>query len=747
MTDTPTFHDAECDEASATGSQEVDLGQPHTSRRSGKGGVKRAGRTWSLRREWSRAFIILLLLPLAASIGTFVGVNVIVGQFSTTTKQLDQKLTVVAALQADMLAHEYIAHQIVSGVSVDRQAFVRQQNELSKAFAEAVKSFPADAAAVVRQTAVKWQAVLTKYGLWGDQVLTFHGPRLDLNRLLGADSDEARGLLDSLQQPSLMAMRQGVASAEALAHLLLISLGLMFGLALCVTQYFRWRMAKDLVRPVARLHRGVVRLRAGDYGSRIEVERPDELGELAEAFNGMARALHESHLALTQRATHDSLTGLANRLVLTERLTASFAQGTDRRSVHESVLFIDVDDLKDVNDSLGHEMGDVLLTELAARLRRCVHGQDLVVRLGGDELAIVVVEEEGSTLAVHVAQRVLEALQTPFAIGDARLGVSVSIGVAQRRHDTRDAADLLRQADFAMYMAKGGGKGRLEIFDAAMHDAMVGRAALKVDLAVAASSGQLRLEYQPIADLRTGQIVGVEALVRWQHPSLGWLAPSEFIALAEETGDIEAIGCWVLDTATRQVALWRETVDHCANLWLAVNLSALQLRSSQSLASIERILAGSAAQAIDVVFEVTETALVSDLGIGIASLHALKALGVRIAIDDFGTGFSSLSTLASLPVDIVKIDRSFLSSVAFATPSVAMLEAVLGLAEKLNLDVIVEGIEDVQQLELLRSLGCAQGQGYFLARPSPAQSLEPVLSAGRLGPIPVAAQVLVPIGD
>jgi len=281
-------------------------------------------------------------------------------------------------------------------------------------------------------------------------------------------------------------------------------------------------------------------------------------------------------------------------------------------------------------------------------------------------------------------------------------------------------------------MAKGGGKARYQLFDAQMHDNMADRSALKADLALAVTSSQLRLDYQPVADLSSGQILGVEALVRWQHPTLGLLAPASFIPLAEETGDINDIGCWVLDTATRQVAEWRRTMPGWSDLWVSVNLSAFQLPSLHGLVAMQQILADPSVQAGKVVLEVTETALAADIDGGIASLETLKAFGVRIAIDDFGTGFSSLSSLSRLPVDILKIDRSFVSGQASASPSIPMLEGILGLAGKLSLEVIAEGIEDPEQLELLRTLGCRMGQGYLLARPAAAHVLEALLASGGL---------------
>ena len=676
----------------------------------------------------------MLALLLVAAVATIVGVRGVVDEVQQTAAQLHRETVTVAALRTDLVTHEELAHKLLSNEPADRTVFLRQQQQITRSFQQAGTVFAptGNLSATVVKAQQSWQSGLTAYGLWGAQVLALHGNHSADNPTFGASSDATRALLDGLEGPSLDAMDQGLAHGSDLERILILTLSCLFGLALAVTVYFRRRMAKDLVRPVAGMREGVLKLQSGDFGHRIEVARRDELGELAEAFNGMAGALHDSHMALTLRATHDSLTGLANRASLTERLTQSFSPGSERRSRHESLLFIDIDDFKDVNDSVGHEGGDALLIELAARLNNCVRAHDLVARLGGDEFAIVVMEDEGGSTAVEVAERILEVLRPPFVISGSQLAVAVSIGVAQRRPQTRDAAELLRQADFAMYMAKGGGKARYQLFDAQMHDNMADRSALKADLALAVTSSQLRLDYQPVADLSSGQILGVEALVRWQHPTLGLLAPASFIPLAEETGDINDIGCWVLDTATRQVAEWRRTMPGWSDLWVSVNLSAFQLPSLHGLVAMQQILADPSVQAGKVVLEVTETALAADIDGGIASLETLKAFGVRIAIDDFGTGFSSLSSLSRLPVDILKIDRSFVSGQASASPSIPMLEGILGLAGKLSLEVIAEGIEDPEQLELLRTLGCRMGQGYLLARPAAAHVLEALLASGGL---------------
>jgi diguanylate cyclase (GGDEF)-like protein len=690
----------------------------------------------------------MLALLLVAGIATFFGVRGIVGQFSNTARRLDGESTRLATLQSALDEHETIARQLVDGTPTgvgfaaaapaEEAIFLAQQNEISRDFDEAQQAYLADGAdaAIVGQARTLWQAVLANAGLWGDQLATFvpsTGAQNErIQQQFGDGCDQVRGILSELQPPTLDAMQAGLAHDDGLERTLTAVLAGLFALALAGTVYFRRRMATDLVRPVASLHQGVLKLQAGDYSNRIAVARRDELGALAEAFNEMARALHESHLALTLRATHDPLTGLANRASLAERLTGSSSPGEERRAWHESVLFIDVDDFKDVNDSLGHDGGDALLVQLAARLTECVRPQDLVARLGGDEFAVVLVEGEGAVAATEMAERILDALRAPFLVNGTSLVVSVSIGVAQRRPDSGDAAELLRRSDFAMYMAKGAGKGRYQLFDAQVHDDMVRRSALKTQLALAAPSEQLRLEYQPVADLRTGEVVGVEALVRWQHPTLGVLSPADFITLAEETGDIDAIGCWVLEHASREVASWRRSLDHASGLWLSVNLSAVQLSSASGVAAVCEILANPATQADRIVLEVTETALATDTNAAIASLNRLRSLGVRIAIDDFGTGFSSLSTLATLPVDLLKIDRSFVSGDADVTRSVRMLEGILGLAAKLSLGVIAEGIEQPDQLDLLYRLGCPMGQGFLLCRPAPAPALRALLTSGGL---------------
>ncbi|MET3947306.1 diguanylate cyclase (GGDEF)-like protein [Arthrobacter sp. UYCu512] len=699
--------------------------------------TRRPGRTWSLKTEWSRAFAVMLVALLLGAVATVAGVRAVGDQVQNASAGLHSALETVAQLRTAVDTHEQAAQRLLSNAPVDRTEFLRQQLDVSRRFDEAIQVLPAerDMRGTAATAQAQWQDGLAALGLWGNQVQGVTASRLTGAPALAMSGSGVRVLLDEIQQSALEAMDSGLAYSAELEQTVIAARSALFALAAAAVIYFRGRLVKFLIRPVEGMHVGVLKLQAGDYSHRIDVVRRDELGELAEAFNSMAAAVHNSHLALTHRATHDPLTGLANRAALTERLAVSFEPASEGKPRHEGLLIVDVDDFKDVNDTLGHEGGDALLIQLAGRLRACVRSGDLAARLGGDEFAIVVADDADGSATAAIAERIHNVLGSPFAVGDVRLKVSVSLGATLHRPETGEPADLLRQADFAMYMAKQGGKGRFQSFDAEGYNRMTHSAALRAALAAAVPERQLQLAYQPVADLDTGRILGVEALVRWNHPTLGLLEPDQFIALAEETGDIEAIGGWVLSTASRQGARWRASIGHCEDLWVSINLSSLQLSSPRNLGGIESVLEDPAAEADKIVLEVTETALASSIDGGVQALHRLKTFGVRIAIDDFGTGYSSLSTLAELPADILKIDRSFLSASASDTASAALLEGILGLAHKLNLDAIAEGIQDDAQLALLRRLGCRMGQGYFLSPPVPASMIESLLAAeARLQP-------------
>ena len=423
-------------------------------------------RGFSLQREWSGAFTLMLLALFVGAAVTVVGVRFVVNEMEAANGRLQAEYGTVAELAAALETHEQLGHQLLAAAPVNREAFVLEQQDIEALFRTASAVHAADEGRPEALSAAQqdWQSGLEKGGLWGDKVLGLAGSNIANSPAFAAASSNVRTQLAAVQQSSLQALNRGLVDTRELEGLLVIGRFGLFLVAIGATLYFRRRMVKDLMRPVNSLRRGVLKLQSGDYSHRLDVARRDELGEVAVAFNGMAAALQDSHKALTYRATHDDLTGLANRAALAERLLASFEPGSDRRTRHEGLLFIDIDDFKDVNDSLGHEGGDALLAQLAERLRASVRSHDLVARLGGDEFAVVVLDNDDGTPATGpVAERISEALSEPVVIGDRSLRVSLSMGVAQRTADTADVTELLRQADSAMYRAKLGGKARYEI--------------------------------------------------------------------------------------------------------------------------------------------------------------------------------------------------------------------------------------------------------------------------------------------
>jgi diguanylate cyclase (GGDEF)-like protein len=393
---------------------------------------------------------------------------------------------------------------------------------------------------------------------------------------------------------------------------------------------------------------------------------------------------------------------------------------------------MDLDDFKTVNDSLGHVPGDRLLTDVAGRIQRCLRSSDTAARLGGDEFGILI--EDQANAPTELATRVLAALSAPFDLDGTQVFVRASIGISVAdpdQHGPEAVAALLRNADVAMYSAKSEGGGRWRVFEPAMHDAARQRLELKSALDGALDRDELILHYQPILDLTSGAVCGVEALVRWIHPEQGLIAPLDFIPLAEETGQIVPIGGWVLDEACRTAVLLQGSHPDLP-MYMAVNLSARQLQRPEIVDEVAAALSTSGLAPEDLVLEITESVLMHDIDLTIERLQRLKELGVQLAIDDFGTGYSSLNYLRRFPVDIVKMDRSFVDGIAVDGHQRALVAMIVDLARALGLRQVAEGIERPEQLAELKSLGCGFGQGFLFARPLAFADLDLLLD-GRPG--------------
>jgi diguanylate cyclase (GGDEF)-like protein len=428
-------------------------------------------------------------------------------------------------------------------------------------------------------------------------------------------------------------------------------------------------------------------------------------------------ALRESRdVAIT-----DSLTGIANRLWFHDRLGNALAQSR-RRGHCTGLLRIDLDEFKAINDSLGHEAGDMVLIAVGKALRGATRAPDAVGRLGGDEFAVALLDIAGPSTAVDMARRVLAALETPVIFQGHLVSVRASIGIAVSDDTTIAADELLRRADVAMYAAKRGGRGRCQLYSPELDTA-----ALTAELRGAVDDDQLVIHYQPIVELGTGRTLGVEALVRWQHPTRGLLPPGEFIPLAEESGVIVGLGAAVIRQACHQVRDWSGRFSWARGLSLFVNLSPRQLRHPSLVSEVTAVLRQTRVEPSQLVLEITEGSLVRDEPATIAKIDSLRGLGVRFAIDDFGTGFSSLSYLKRLPIDILKIDASFTADLLRSERDLVLGQTIVQLGRALGMEVVLEGIETTEQLDALRQIPGLRGQGYRLARPQTAAGLEGLL--------------------
>jgi diguanylate cyclase (GGDEF)-like protein len=470
----------------------------------------------------------------------------------------------------------------------------------------------------------------------------------------------------------------------------------------------------------------------------------EELDFLDAIANVLADAVarRSAEQELRHQARHDPLTGLPNRLLFVDTVSRALARAA-RREHLTAVFFLDVDGFKLVNDSLGHAVGDELLQGLAQRLAASLRPSDAIARFGGDEFVILCEDARDPRTAVLIAEEIVATIARPIVMGGVEHAVSASLGIALAQAPVsgkppRNAEDMIREADAAMYRAKERGRGGVELYDEVMRDTATTRLRLEAELRHAVQNDELRLVYQPIVSLADGFIVGLEALVRWQHPVRGLLAPEEFITVAEETSAIIPIGRWVIHEACRTAASWRDRADSSGPA-ISVNLSLRQVGNSQLTADIADALATSRLAPGSLHLEITESALMEDTASNRATLLRIKALGVTLVLDDFGTGYSSLAHLRRFPIDTLKIDRSFVEGLDGSDTDSTIVAAIINMSRGLRVKVIAEGIETAAQSARLRELGCEFGQGYYYARPLSADDITALLGTSLPAPAALAA--------
>lgn len=700
-----------------------------------------ARRSPSLRRTWlTQTLIVGSVLTLFGLVA--LGASAYQREaFRETTSELEQSSSELVALRIILNDVDDAATGVMYGfggpaaVAESMTTYLTMSRDVRAGFERLEDAAPPAARPVVRQAREAWEqmdaGVLAapqsgESDAPADAVEHGADPFAPVWGHFGAMHEN----LAEVERLNVVHLQQQVRSIEQVQTWIPAGLLALLALAILGVVLGARRMSQRVVVPLAELRRAAVSLRDAGRFDAIDVRGASaELQVLALAIEETAVSLRVSHGELRDQARTDVLTGLPNRKAFVEELERRFALPGERLGV----LFVDLDDFKVVNDSFGHAAGDELLQVVGARLRAAVREGDMVSRLGGDEFAVLVSCVDELAAPALVAGHVLGALDEHVLIGGIRLTVDCSVGVATSGPgvDSHDA--LLRNADFAMYMAKGRGKNCVETFAPSMHLAMQLQSDFKRDLALAAVLGQLVLHHQPVIELATGRVLGFEALVRWDHPQQGLVPPMQFIALAEETGDILGIGKWVLEQACADLAAYRRQCPE-QDLWISVNIAAPQLADPGFVPSVLAALAAHDLEPSALVLELTEHAAVANTSTANATLEVLREQGVRVALDDFGVGFSSLRYLRELPVDVLKIDRSFV--VDAGDKAASMLGAIVSLAQQLGLAVVAEGIEEPEQLDRLQQLGAAAGQGWLFARATPADEAALVLAESQVLPAP-----------
>jgi diguanylate cyclase (GGDEF)-like protein len=594
-----------------------------------------------------------------------------------------------------------------------------------------------------------------------------------LHAVVAAFEEQIRGVVQSRQvgaavstgAESVHAAASGFAAESAAAlHALLrtriaglsaraIRVELGGGLAALLALYLFVGFYVSVVSPIRLIVGALQAVAGGDLARRVAVQTHDELSFVARALND---TIHQTEIAtnrLGKQATHDTLTGLPNRAYVLDHLDRVLDLVRRGEGPALAVLFIDLDRFKIINDSLGHAVGDEVLRTVAARLTRVLRPADIVARLAGDEFIVVSQGLERLPDLREAAERIVDEVRKPITVttpaGERVVGIGASIGVAVADGtpgsvgSAGSAAELLHDADVAMYRAKERGRGRVEIFDEGMRNAVESRLEVQDELRRSVETGQIVVHYQPILDTTTARVIGFEALARWNHPTRGLVGATELITVAERTGLIHAVGASVLAQACRQAAHWRATRPECADVHIAVNVSGTQFAEATFADTVAEVLTDTGLEPGALWLEITETSVMAETGTTKETVDTVRALGVNLVIDDFGTGYSSLAYLRRFQVTALKIDRSFVASLGQDPVGEAIVTTIVGLADALRLLVVGEGVETAEQLDLLRRMGCPAAQGTLLAPPAPGEQVWDLLAgraaqAGPSAPVPAA---------
>jgi len=512
---------------------------------------------------------------------------------------------------------------------------------------------------------------------------------------------------------------------------------LIVGTPVIAIVYFTYHKYLDEIKTTAEQAEQAERERAEAEGARAEAEREraeqaerhvEELSRHIAEQERISLQLQESKDHFRHAAFHDALTRLPNRALLAENLKFVIERAKNHEDYQFAVLFLDLDRFKNVNDSLGHSIGDQLLIAMARRLESCIREVDMVARLGGDEFAILLDGIPNQSEATNMARRIQEKLLSPFNLSGHEVFTSTSIGISVSSTGYDHPENMLRDADTAMYRAKAQGKACYEVFDKGMHTHAVYVLQMENDLRRAIDREELRVYYQPIVSLENGNLAGFEALIRWQHPERGFINPSDFIPLAEDTGLIVPLGLWILKRACQQLCKWQWQSPANRSLFMSVNLSSKQVAQPSLVSDIREILEETHVEARHLKLEITESAVMENAEMAARILNRLKELGVQLSIDDFGTGYSSLSYLHRFPVNTLKIDRSFVGRIGEAAENIEIVRTVVSLAENMGMEVVAEGVETLSQLMQLRKLKCQYGQGYLFSRPVDAEMVNSWIS-------------------